>query len=164
MRAHRRGASSAHRLERRTCPTLRAESPLLEPGSGGRRDSRGSRRPRRVISLGARSVMPANRRRSQRQTTQPTQQKPFEPHARARSDDANAFLPDPEGGPARAPEELAESLAEEFVEAATSGEDRDEEVLDATFSEEMGGPFIETGPAEEMSASVDDMNPADADR
>jgi hypothetical protein len=91
-------------------------------------------------------------------------QRPFQPHARERSDDANAFLPDPEGGPARAPEELAESLAEEFVEAATSGEDRDEEVLDASFSEEMGGPFVETSPSEELAGSVDDLNPPDADR
>jgi len=107
----------------------------------------------------------ANKRdSSERRQARATAQRPFEPHARPRSDDGNAFLPDPEGGPARAPEDLAESLAEGFVEAATSGEDRDEEVLDATFSEEMGGPFIETGPAEEMSGSVDDMNPADADR
>jgi hypothetical protein len=107
----------------------------------------------------------ANKRdKSERQQARATGQRPFDPHARPRSDDGNAFLPDPEGGPARSSEDLAESLAEEFVEAATSGEDRDEEVLDATFSEEMGGPFIETGPAEEMAGSVDDMNPADADR
>ena len=94
-------------------------------------------------------------------------QKPHRRSARAagqRSDDADAFLPDPDGGPARAPEELAENLAEEFVEAATSGQDRDEEVLDASFPEEMGGPFIETGPGEELGGSVDDMNPPDAER
>jgi hypothetical protein len=101
---------------------------------------------------------------SEREKARATQQRPFDPHAHQRSDDANAFLPDPEGGPARSPDELSESLAEEFVEAATSGEDRDEEVLDASFPEEMGGPFIETGPAEELAGSVDDMNPADADR
>jgi hypothetical protein len=108
--------------------------------------------------------MPTNRGRSQRQSARPTQQKPFEPHARQRSDDANAFLPDPDGGLARAPEELAESLAEEFVEAATSGEDRDEEVLDASFPEELGGPFVETGPGEELAGSADDVNPPDAER
>ena len=109
--------------------------------------------------------MPTDRQRSGPASARPsTQQKPFEPHARERSDDADAFLPDPDGGPARAPEELSESLAEEFVEAATSGEDRDEEILDASFPEEMGGPFVETGPGEELAGSVDDMNPADAER
>ena len=99
--------------------------------------------------------MATNRRRSQGQSARPTRQ---------RSDDADAFLPDPDGGPARVPEELAENLAEEFVEAATSGQDRDEEALDASFPEELGGPFIETGPGEELAGSVDDMNPPDAER
>jgi len=38
-----------------------------------------------------------------------------------RSDDADAFIPDPEDGPAIAGDDLAEALAEEFVEGATSG-------------------------------------------
>ena len=108
--------------------------------------------------------MPSNRQSSQPQSARPTDQKPFEPHARERSDDADAFLPDPDGGPARAPEDLAENLAEEFVEAATSGQDRDEEILDASFPEEMGGPFVETAPDEELAGSVDDVNPLDAER
>jgi hypothetical protein len=83
--------------------------------------------------------------------------------ARERPDDANAFLPDPDGGPARAPDDLSESLAEEFVEAATSGEDRDEEILDAAVPEEIGGPFIETTAEEELTGSVDDLNPPDAE-
>jgi hypothetical protein len=80
-----------------------------------------------------------------------------------RPDDANAFLPDPNGGPARAPDDLSETLAEQFLEAATSGEDRDEEALDATVPEELGGPFIETSAAEELADSTDDVNPADAE-
>jgi hypothetical protein len=84
-------------------------------------------------------------------------------HPHERPDDANAFLPDPDGGPARAPEDLSERLAEEFVEAATSGQDRDDEVLDATVSEEIGGPFVETSAEEELAGSVDDLNPPDAE-
>jgi len=79
-----------------------------------------------------------------------------------RPDDANAFVPDPEGGPARAPDDLSEALAEEFVEAATSGEDQDEETRDAIVPEEVGGPFVETTAAEELSDSADDANPPDA--
>jgi hypothetical protein len=82
---------------------------------------------------------------------------------RGRSDEANAFLPDPNGGPARSPDDLSENLAEEFVEAATSGEDRDEEELDASVEEEVGGPFVETSASEELADSVDDANPADAE-
>jgi hypothetical protein len=44
-------------------------------------------------------------------------------HAQSsRHDDGNAFFPDPGEGPARAPDDLAESLAEEFLEAATTGD------------------------------------------
>jgi hypothetical protein len=95
---------------------------------------------------------------------EPAPRRRFEPRARERTDDANAFVPDPEGGPARAPDDLAESLGEEFVEAATSGEDRDEERLDATVPEEIGGPFVETTAGEEMGAAADDSNPPEAER
>jgi hypothetical protein len=89
--------------------------------------------------------------------------RPYPPPAQGRSDDANAFLPDPDGGPAKSPEDLSESLAEEFVEAATSGEDLSDERLDATVPEEVGGPFVETSAAEELGGSVDDVNPPDAE-
>jgi hypothetical protein len=95
--------------------------------------------------------------------TKRKQNGPGQRPAHERRDDANAFLPDPDGGPARAPEDLSETLAEEFVAAATSGEDRDEDFLDATVPEEIGGPFIETSAAEEMAGSVDDLNPPDAE-
>ncbi len=81
-----------------------------------------------------------------------------------RSDDANAFFPDPGDGPAHAPEDLAETLAEEFVQAATTGEDADEDQLDATFPEEIGGPFVETGAAEELAVGVDALIPPEAER
>lgn len=87
----------------------------------------------------------------------------FDPHRQERSDDGNAFVPDPaDGGEARAPDDLAEELAEEFVSAATSGEDADERLLDAEVPEEIGGPFIETTAADEFGNGTDDMNPPDA--
>jgi len=67
----------------------------------------------------------------------------MEPPVRhGRTDDGNAFIPDPEGGPARTSDDLAESLAEEYLESATSGEDVAEELQDEIVPEELGGPFI----------------------
>jgi hypothetical protein len=83
---------------------------------------------------------------------------------RGRSDVGDAFIPDPEGGPARADDDLSESLAEKFVEAATSGEDRDEEALDAPSPEEIGGPFMVTSPVEELARHSDADQPPDATR
>jgi hypothetical protein len=77
-------------------------------------------------------------------------------------DDANAFMPDPEGGPARIDDDLAESLAEEFIQSATRGSD-DDEALEGLVPEELGGPFIETSAAEEFANDTDDMNPPDAE-
>ena len=88
----------------------------------------------------------------------------FDPRRHDRSDGAEAFIPDPGEGPVRTPDDLAESMAEEFVEAATTGEDRDEELLDATFPEEIGGPFVETAAGEELIDDVDEGNPPDATR
>jgi hypothetical protein len=62
----------------------------------------------------------------------------------SRPDDANAFLPDPAGGgPTRTSDDLAEVLAEEFVVAATSAEEKTEDVRDGFVPEEIGGPFLE---------------------
>jgi hypothetical protein len=88
----------------------------------------------------------------------------FVPHAHTRTDDANAFMPDPEGGPAHIKDDLAESLAEEFLQAATRGNEADEETLDGVVPEEVGGPFIETSAAEEFGNDTDDTNPADGAR
>lgn len=90
--------------------------------------------------------------------------RPFEPRATARSDDANAFIPDPGDGPARTDDDLAESLAEDFLEAATSAQDPDEERLESTFPEEIGGPFVETSADDEMALGTDGNNPPDATR
>lgn len=79
-----------------------------------------------------------------------------------RSDDANAFMPDPEGGPARIDDDLAENLAEEFLQGATQGTDAEED-LDQVVPEEIGGPFIETSAAEEFAHDTDESNPLDAE-
>ena len=84
-------------------------------------------------------------------------------HRHQRSDDANAFIPDPEGGPAHTRDDLAESLAEDFLQAATSGEDVAEESGDEVVPEELGGPFVETSASEEFASGTDESNPPDAE-
>jgi len=69
-------------------------------------------------------------------------------------------MPDPEGGPAHIPDDLAENLAEEFVDAVTGGDGSD----DATVTEEIGGPFIFTSAADEFAHDIDAANPPDAER
>jgi hypothetical protein len=87
----------------------------------------------------------------------------FTPHGHSRTDDANAFMPDPEGGPAHIRDDLAESLAEEYLQSATRGSEADDDALDGVVPEEIGGPFVETSAAEEFANDTDDMNPADAE-
>jgi hypothetical protein len=83
-----------------------------------------------------------------------------------RHDDAHAFMPDPSegGGAVVIDDEIAERLAEEFVEAATTGQEFGEERLDELVDEELGGPFLQTSVAEEFAIGTDDMNPPDAMR
>ena len=80
-----------------------------------------------------------------------------------RSDDANAFMPDPEDGPARIRDDLAENLAEDYVQAATQGMEVEED-HDQIVPEELGGPFVETSAAEEFALDTDEANPEDASR
>ena len=78
----------------------------------------------------------------------------------ATADDNRAFL----GGHQRAHDSLAENLAEEFVQSATSGEESGEDDMNAVTTEEAGGPFIVTTTGEEMADGTDASNPADATR
>ena len=80
-----------------------------------------------------------------------------------RSDDGTAFMPDPEDGPARIRDDLAENLAEDYVQAATQGMEVEED-LDQIVPEEIGGPFVETTAAEEFAQGIDEANPEDAAR
>jgi len=80
-----------------------------------------------------------------------------------RADSADAFIRHPDDGPIDLNDELAETLAEEFVHSATSGENQTEEALDQMVPEEIGGPFLETGAEEEFADGTDESNPADAE-
>ena len=80
-----------------------------------------------------------------------------------RSDDGNAFMPDPGDGPARIRDDLAENLAEDYLQAATQGMEVEED-HDQIVPEEFGGPFVETTAAEEFAQGIDDANPEDASR
>jgi hypothetical protein len=72
-----------------------------------------------------------------------------------RMDDGNAFMPDPEGGEAHSDDTLAENLAEVFLESATSGEEQTEHMLNDLVYEEIGGPFLEDEPPDEMELELD---------
>lgn len=80
----------------------------------------------------------------------------------ARSDTADAFLPDPMDGRAHTNDDLAEGLAEDFVRSATTGEDAEDETAEEVVPEEYGGPFVETTAAEEFAMGEDESNPEDA--
>ena len=84
--------------------------------------------------------------------------------AHPRTDTADAFFSDPEDGPIRVKDDLAELLAEDFLKSATSGEDADDETIDQIVDEEYGGPFIETSGREEFATGTDESNPEDADQ
>src|SRR4029078_2131984 len=76
--------------------------------------------------------------------TNGTRQRPLPAPARhRRSDDGTAFMPDPEDGPARIRDDLAENLAEDYVQAATQGMEVEED-HDQIVPEELGGPVVET--------------------
>ncbi len=89
--------------------------------------------------------------------------------SRGRSDDGKAFLPDPYETNAKdhhtaSRDTLADVLAAEFLTSATSAEDVTQDNRDALSLEEVGGPFIETSAQEEFAGTIDEMNPADAER
>lgn len=62
-----------------------------------------------------------------------------------RRDAADAFFPDPGGGPALAPDDWAEELAEEFLSSVTMGQGQGEEGHEQFVDEEIGGPFVPSG-------------------
>jgi hypothetical protein len=92
-----------------------------------------------------------------------TTKKQHPPARHGRSDSGRAFLPDLGDGPARAKDELAEELAEEFLKSATSAEESFPETLEAAQPEEEGGPFVVTSGKEEFAKSVDETNPRGAE-
>ncbi len=90
---------------------------------------------------------------------------------RGRSDDANAFLPDPFAttDPELALRDdaagaFAEELGEEFVVGITGNVDISEQVRDRLSDDETGGPFVNVAASREMADDIDGSNPADATR
>jgi len=79
-----------------------------------------------------------------------------------RHDDGNAFMPDPGEEPARIHDDLAERLAEDFIDSATG--DTDDARGDEVVAEEIGGPFLETSAIDEFANDTDQANPPDAER
>jgi hypothetical protein len=65
---------------------------------------------------------------------------------------------------ARTNDDLAEQLAEEFVEAATTGEAEGEDVLNQLVPEERGGPFVVTTAGTEFAEGTDASNPKGSKR
>ena len=107
---------------------------------------------------------PNSRKASKVQRPRPAAVERPGPRRHQRSDDGNAFIRDPEGGPARIPDDLAETMAEGFLQSATSGEYAGEDLLDEVVAEEVGGPFVVTSAREEFASGTDASNPADAKR
>jgi hypothetical protein len=83
---------------------------------------------------------------------------------RERSDDADAFFPDPGDGPARVSDDLAELLALDFVTSATTGEDAAGDDFEQEVPEEIGGPFLESDADQEFDRRPDGSNPLDGTR
>ena len=61
-------------------------------------------------------------------------------------------------------DDLADSLGEQVIESATSGEYDGQDVANQNVPEERGGPFVESSGAREFAQGVDESNPADAKR
>jgi hypothetical protein len=102
-------------------------------------------------------------RAGQRTNSEPTEERLPVARRVERSDSGDAFFPDPQGnGPARAPDDLAETLAEDYLASATTGGNVDDEVLNQVVPEEIGGPFVETSSSEEFADGIDESNPEDA--
>jgi hypothetical protein len=74
--------------------------------------------------------------------------------------DSRAFL----GRRAHSSDDLAEEQGEDFIEAATSGEDDREDSRDRVVAEESGGPFLTTSGGTEFASGTDKSNPRRATR
>ncbi len=74
--------------------------------------------------------------------------------------DDNAFL----GGELRSDEELSETLGENFVESATSGEESSADHSDELSEAERGGPYVLSTDKQEFAVGTDPSNPEGATR
>ena len=67
-------------------------------------------------------------------------------------------------GRPKSSDSLAEALGEEFLEAATTGEDASLDALNESIPEEEGGPFVVTRGRDEFARGRDSSNPKGATR
>ena len=81
-----------------------------------------------------------------------------------RHDRANAFLAEPETGQGPRPDDLSEYLGENFLSAATGGDDGDAALHDELNIDELGGPFIETDAAVEFAGDDEEEARTPAER
>ncbi len=74
-------------------------------------------------------------------------------------------MPDPEGAEPHVPDDLAENLAETYLQSATSGEEQAEDLMNDYVPEESGGPFVEEDTADELDLELearDEQSPPDS--
>ncbi len=76
---------------------------------------------------------------------------PYKTSANYNRYDGDAFFPDPFDGPALAPDDFAEEMAEGYLSAAISGQGQTADAHDVVFEEEQGGPFVITSKRHEFS-------------
>lgn len=85
-----------------------------------------------------------------------------------RKDDADAFVLDPIESGMRIKVDDAESVAEEFIATATTGESVEMDAQDEVIDEEDGGPFVEIESevelAEALTPDIASLIPARAAR
>ncbi len=86
------------------------------------------------------------------------------PHRRRhpRSDDGNAFIEDPDGGPIGVDGSVDEEMVEDFLRTVTTGQESGEDLRDQDFPEDSGGPFVISTAEQELADDVDDSNPVGA--
>lgn len=94
----------------------------------------------------------------------PTRTRTPELHIGGRMDDGNAFIRDPGSGRARTRDALAENLAEQFLQSATSAEEVGQEEFDREVPEESGGPFVRSSGSKEYARTSEAPNIPDAER
>lgn len=82
----------------------------------------------------------------------------FNGQSQKRRDNADAFFPDPGEGPALAPDDLAEELAEEFLTSATTGHEHGGAAYEQVVEEESGGPFVVSSKRREFAHGFDESN------
>jgi len=82
----------------------------------------------------------------------------------SRHDDANAFLPDPDGGPISDEGGVDSELLEDYLRSATTGQESGEDIRNQDVPEELGGPFVPSSAGLEVVDDVDDSNPLGAHR